>query len=549
MIKLKLGKGTASQAPGSTSQNTASSPSTAAPAQQPPVKLKLSVSQPPTPITQPPNAGFPSTDPPAKKKRAYVRKDPDSKKPNGKKRAADDDTISPAPKRAASGPSRKISLKIPNNNLGEDGRGLAKIPLIKKRPSVPKFVELRARGKAPPRPKGVGYDSEDSDTEKDPAIQQALILRMEPGEDADYIREAIAEGKIGPHPSQGDAEVSLKFVEKTYRRAMVRVRGRMYGAVLVDLPCVVESMKSFDKKGWWKVADVTQMLLVLGRCGSEEEARSLPLPREVNKDTFQYAHGLTPPMHWVRKRRFRKRLNYTQVQNVEEEVAKLLEQDAQWELGGGKVVSETLSRMEMERSQEPQDYDFEDDEDAEGEAVDTVETDQYDMEVEDDEPDEDLEANLQAMFDDEEDTPIADLVPESPAPLADQAASRAAVESAMPSEAATPISTPAGEAAQTSASDDDEEDGSDEDSDDDDDADSMDAVDEDALAKAAEKAQQMEEVADLEREVERARQKVKAMTNQLLRQREVQKLAALEEDLRVKKGVFGLDDGEDSEEG
>ncbi|EGP91569.1 uncharacterized protein MYCGRDRAFT_33410 [Zymoseptoria tritici IPO323] len=526
MIKLKLGKGTASQAPGSTSQNTASSPSTAAPAQQPPVKLKLSVSQPPTPITQPPNAGFPPTDPPAKKKRAYVRKDPDSKKANSKKRAADDDTISPAPKRAASGPSRKISLKIPNNNLGEDGRGLAKIPLIKKRPSVPKFVELRARGKAPPRPKGVGYDSEDSDTEKDPAIQQALILRMEPGEDADYIREAIAEGKIGPHPSQGDAEVSLKFVEKTYRRAMVRVRGRMYGAVLVDLPCVVESMKSFDKKGWWKVADVTQMLLVLGRCGSEEEARSLPLPREVNKDTFQYAHGLTPPMHWVRKRRFRKRLNYTQVQNVEEEVAKLLEQDAQWELGGGKVVSETLSRMEMERSQEPQDYDFEDDEDAEGEAVDTVETDQYDMEVEDDEPDEDLEANLQAMFDDEEDAP-----------------------SAMPSEAATPISTPAGEAAQTSASDDDEEDGSDEDSDDDDDADSMDAVDEDALAKAAEKAQQMEEVADLEREVERARQKVKAMTNQLLRQREVQKLAALEEDLRVKKGVFGLDDGEDSEEG
>ncbi|SMY20192.1 unnamed protein product [Zymoseptoria tritici ST99CH_1A5] len=549
MIKLKLGKGTASQAPGSTSQNTASSPSTAAPAQQPPVKLKLSVSQPPTPITQPPNAGFPPTDPPAKKKRAYVRKDPDSKKANGKKRAADDDTISPAPKRAASGPSRKISLKIPNNNLGEDGRGLAKIPLIKKRPSVPKFVELRARGKAPPRPKGVGYDSEDSDTEKDPAIQQALILRMEPGEDADYIREAIAEGKIGPHPSQGDAEVSLKFVEKTYRRAMVRVRGRMYGAVLVDLPCVVESMKSFDKKGWWKVADVTQMLLVLGRCGSEEEARSLPLPREVNKDTFQYAHGLTPPMHWVRKRRFRKRLNYTQVQNVEEEVAKLLEQDAQWELGGGKVVSETLSRMEMERSQEPQDYDFEDDEDAEGEAVDTVETDQYDMEVEDDEPDEDLEANLQAMFDDEEDAPVADLIPESPAPLADQAASRAAVESAMPSEAATPISTPAGEAAQTSASDDDEEDGSDEDSDDDDDADSMDAVDEDALAKAAEKAQQMEEVADLEREVERARQKVKAMTNQLLRQREVQKLAALEEDLRVKKGVFGLDDGEDSEEG
>jgi transcription initiation factor TFIID subunit 7 len=333
----------------------------------------------------------------------------------------------------------------------------------------------------------------------------------------------------------------LKFVEKTYRRAVVRVRGRMYGAILVDLPCVVESMKSFDKKGWWKVADVTQMLLVLGRCSSEDEARSLPLPREINKDTFQYAHGLTPPMHWVRKRRFRKRLNYTQVQNVEEEVAKLLEQDRQWEESGGTVVSETMSRMEMERSQEPQEYD--DDEDAEGEAVATVETDQYEEEMDEDEPDEDLEADLQAMFDDEDDAamPVSDLVTESPAPLGDQAASMAAVESAMPSEAPTPISTPAGDVAQTSASED--EDDEEEDSDDD----SIDDVDEDAVARAAEKAQQREEVADLEREVAKVRQKANAMTNQILKQRELQKLARLEEDLRVKKSVFGLND-EDEEE-
>jgi TATA-binding protein-associated factor Taf7 len=33
----------------------------------------------------------------------------------------------------------------------------------------------------------------------------------------------------------------------------------------VDLPCIVEGMKSWDRRGWYKSADICQMLLVLGR--------------------------------------------------------------------------------------------------------------------------------------------------------------------------------------------------------------------------------------------------------------------------------------------
>lgn len=494
----------------------------------PPVKLKINLSQPPTPIEQPAAGSSASgVDGPVKKKRAYVRKDGDSsKKSAGKKRAADDDSMSPAAKRVAS--VTKLSLK---NTHQATEPSKPKISLTK-RPSLPKFVDLRARGKAPPRPKGVGYDSEDSDTEKDPAVQQAVVLRMEPGEDANYLREAIQNNQIGPHPTQGDAEVSIKFIEKNYRRAVIKIKGRMYGAVLVDLPCIVESMKSFDKKGWWKVADMNQMLLVLGRCQNEEEARALPLPKEVNKDTMQFAHGLTPPMHWVRKRRFRKRLNYTQVQNVEEEVLKLLEADRLWEASGGTVTSDHTAHPEQ--SIEPQDYDEDEDAEGEGEMFGSEQEEEY--LGEDDLPAEDLEAQMQAMFD-QDDAPTSDLISESPAPLADQAASMAAVENAMEDFEATPVGTPA-DAGMTTQ--DDEDDESEEDESEEDDG-SPDVIDEDALAKAAERAQQLEEVADLEREVERARQKVKAMTNQLLRARELQKLAALEEDLRVKKGVFGLD--------
>lgn len=528
MLKLKVGSKAAASIADS-QQN--ASPSMGASTPGPAVKLKLSVSQPPTPIEHPAGGDFiGGPDGAAKKKRPYVRKDGEIKKSAGKKRPADDDGMSPAAKRLASGPMRKLSLKPPVAQAVE-GSKTTKLSLAK-RPSLPKFVDLRARGKAPPRPKGVGYDSEDSDTEKDPAVQQAVVLRMEPGEDANYLRDAIQNNQIGPHPTQGDAEVSIKFIEKNYRRAVIKIKGRMYGAVLVDLPCIVESMKSFDKKGWWKVADMNQMLLVLGRCQTEEEARALALPKEVNKDSMQYAHGLTPPMHWVRKRRFRKRLNYTQVQNVEEEVNRLIEADTVWERGGGTVTADHT--MHTEQSIEPNDYDEE--EDAEGD-VEMFGSDQEEDYFEDNDlPADDIEAQMQAEFD-RDDGLTSALIAESPAPMADQSASMAAVENAMDDFEATPVGTPADNGMTTQ---DDEDDDSEEDESEDDE-DSPDAVDEDALAKAAERAQQMEEVADLEREVERARQKVKVMTNQLLRAREMQKLAALEEDLRVKRGVFGLD--------
>ncbi|KAF2173223.1 hypothetical protein M409DRAFT_49698 [Zasmidium cellare ATCC 36951] len=542
MIKLKLGNRTPSAASTDgqppAAQN-AGSPQPASSSVPAPVKLKLSVSQPPTPIEQSGQPAFPTAPeaPSDKKKRPYQRKQDGSAK--SKKRAADADN-SPAAKRVASGTGlgRKLSIKPPAPQ-GSVDVVKPKIQLGKRKSSVPKILDLRARGKAPPRPKGVGYDSEDSDTEKDPALQQGLVLRMEDGEDAQYLKEAIAKGQVGPHPSQGDAEVSVKFIEKNYRRAIIKIRGRMYAAALVDIPCIVESMKSFDKKGWWKVADISQMLLVLGRCNSEEEAKTYALPKEVNKDNFQYAHGLTPPMHWVRKRRFRKRMNYNEIANVEEEVEKLLKADEDWEKDGGTVT--TITPAEQEKALEAQAYD-EYDEDAEGEAIETVETDgqEYEEEVPEGEEDPDLEANLQAMFDAEGDMDVSELVTESPAPIADQAASMSAVENAM-QEDFTPIGTPAGGVGMTPQEPtSDEEEESDEDEED-----SPDVVDEDAAAKAAERAQQLEEVADLEREVERARQKVQAMTNQLLRQREMQKLASLEEDLRVKKQVFGLVDPED----
>jgi transcription initiation factor TFIID subunit 7 len=177
-------------------------------------------------------------------------------------------------------------------------------------------------GKPPKRPLGVGYDSEASDNEIDPLIEEEFILRMLPGDDCEYLRTAIAQKQIG-----SVKDISMKFFHAEGRRAAITIRGHIYAATLVDLPCIIEGMKSWDKRGWWKAADICQMLWVFASIKSEEAAKTIDLPKDVDPVTFQYPHGITPPMHFARKRRFRKRISRTTIEAVEEQVERLLAED------------------------------------------------------------------------------------------------------------------------------------------------------------------------------------------------------------------------------
>jgi len=433
--------------------------------------------------------------------------------------------------------------------------GLHKIKLGKRKPSIQPRVTIDVKRKIPQRQHAVGYDSEDSETEKDPAVQNGFILRMQPGEDADYLRDAITYGKIGVPIAEGGAQVTLKFIGKDQRRAVVKVKQRVYAAVLVDLPCIVESMKSWDKKGWWKVTDICQMLLVLGLVSNEDEAKNVALPKEVDKSTMQYAHGLTPPMHWVRKRRFRKRITQKHSDDVEARVKELLDADEECEKGGGTVASKAYTREQWERMQyEPAEGEqpYDDELDADGEAIETTEGQTQDYsEFEEPEEEEvdlgDMEAAMQAAFDMDAQAPssdrlaVSDLVTESPINVADQAASFAAVENSMLVESPAGASTPAAAETPTDEPTQGEEE-SDEDESDYDEESEADVIDEDAAARAAEKQQQLEEVADLEREIANVTQRAAGMTNQLLRNREMAKLRALEDSLRIKRDAFGLNE-------
>lgn len=76
---------------------------------------------------------------------------------------------------------------------------------------------------------------------------------------------------------------------------------------LVDLPTIIESQKTLDKKQFYKVADISQMMLVDPASGSD------PFIPQTNgrheTDPYNYPHGLTPPLKHVRQRRFRKKLS------------------------------------------------------------------------------------------------------------------------------------------------------------------------------------------------------------------------------------------------
>ncbi|KAA8909575.1 TAFII55 protein conserved region-domain-containing protein [Sphaerosporella brunnea] len=161
---------------------------------------------------------------------------------------------------------------------------------------------------------GTAYDSGASDREEEPVLEENFILRMIPGDDCDYLRNIIERGELNLW-----SDVWMRF--KDPKKAVLSIRGNLYAAILVDLPCIIESQKTLDKKNFLKVADICQMLMVTQRIPNEDALWSVKF--DVPD---QFPDGLTPPMQCARKR-FKKRVSPRTVHQVEAEVARLLRED------------------------------------------------------------------------------------------------------------------------------------------------------------------------------------------------------------------------------
>ncbi|BBH04310.1 TBP-associated factor 7 [Prunus dulcis] len=113
---------------------------------------------------------------------------------------------------------------------------------------------------------------------------------------------------LGENASTDDKSLDLSF-EEDGRTGTFVVGNDRFPASLLDLPCVVESFKTYDDSVLIKTADIGQMIMV------RDSSDAAP-------DTVEYRHGLTPPMRDARKRRFRREpdLNPELVRRVEEDL-------------------------------------------------------------------------------------------------------------------------------------------------------------------------------------------------------------------------------------
>ncbi|KAH6599460.1 hypothetical protein BASA61_002558 [Batrachochytrium salamandrivorans] len=98
---------------------------------------------------------------------------------------------------------------------------------------------------------------------------------------------------------------------------------------LVDLPCIIESLKTIDNKQFYKVADVAQMIVVSDPVDpTAANTTTTSSSRSRASADGSWPDGLTPPMADVRRRRFRKRISKKAIEDVEQEIERLLLADA-----------------------------------------------------------------------------------------------------------------------------------------------------------------------------------------------------------------------------
>ncbi|GAB2284417.1 transcription initiation factor TFIID subunit 7 [Dionaea muscipula] len=136
-------------------------------------------------------------------------------------------------------------------------------------------------------------------------MEEQFILRVPPSV-AERLERLLNEED--PSSSSHDKELDLSFFEDGRNSTFV-IGNDSFPASLLDLPCVVESYKTYDDNVLIKTADIGQMIMV------REEG-------DVAPDSVEYRHGLTPPMRDARRRRFRREpdLNPEVVQRVERDL-------------------------------------------------------------------------------------------------------------------------------------------------------------------------------------------------------------------------------------
>ncbi|XP_073955155.1 transcription initiation factor TFIID subunit 7-like [Choristoneura fumiferana] len=157
-------------------------------------------------------------------------------------------------------------------------------------------------------------------------LESQFILRLPP-EPAKVLSEVLKTGENLKN------RLTIQ-IENDMRHGEVRMDHWLMHAKIVDLPTVVEALKTIDCKSFYKTADIAQMMI----CKQDPEPPSTDdesTARNKKKDPYKvekkflWPHGVTPPTKNIRKRRFRKTLRkkFVEAPEIEKEVKRLLRAD------------------------------------------------------------------------------------------------------------------------------------------------------------------------------------------------------------------------------
>ncbi|CAH2234910.1 transcription initiation factor TFIID subunit 7-like [Pararge aegeria] len=156
-------------------------------------------------------------------------------------------------------------------------------------------------------------------------LETQFIMKM-PVEPAKALRDLIRSGENFKN------RLTIQL-DNDMRHGEVRFDHWLLHAKTVDLPTIVESWKTIDRKSLYKTADISQMMICKEEPDPHTEEESPAKnkrkdPHKVDKK-YLWPHGITPPTKNVRKRRFRKTLRKkcSEAPEIEKEVKRLLRAD------------------------------------------------------------------------------------------------------------------------------------------------------------------------------------------------------------------------------
>lgn len=158
-------------------------------------------------------------------------------------------------------------------------------------------------------------------------LESQFILRL-PSEAAVELRRLLRSGAMNIKD-----RLSIQL-ENDMRHTTIRFDNWVYPGKIMDLPSILESLKTIDKKTCYKTADICQIMIAK----EEEEVPTTEdeeSPKKEEKDRTKAEkknlcpHGISPSLKNVRKRRFRKTLKkkYVDAPEIEKEVKRLFRVD------------------------------------------------------------------------------------------------------------------------------------------------------------------------------------------------------------------------------